>query len=90
MSLPELSLPEQTSVGSCRIYVSEFDMHKFKSNSLAYFRWMAVPGDARRRLPMSSDIAPVLMDLSKYKGQRLQSFAELIPEIAVESCDREW
>ena len=61
-----------------RIYVSEFDMHKFTSNSQARFQ---VDGsfhkhDARIAsiAPMSSDIAPGLMDLSKYKGQRPPKF----------------
>jgi len=61
-----------------RIYVSEFDMYKFSSNSRARFQ---VDGSLRKHdariasiAPVSSDIALGLIDPSKYKGQRPPKF----------------
>lgn len=61
-----------------RIYVSEFDMDKFTSNSPARFQ---VDGSLHKQdarivsiAPVPSDIAPGLMDLSKYQGQRPPKF----------------
>jgi putative peptide zinc metalloprotease protein len=61
-----------------RVYLSEFDVYKFTSNSPARFQ---VDGslckhDARilSIAPLSSDIAPGLIDLTKYKGERPPRF----------------
>jgi HlyD family secretion protein len=60
------------------IYVSEFEMYKFGPNSPARL-W--VDGQFGRHQaktvavsPLSSEIAPGLIDLSKYKGQRAPNF----------------
>jgi putative peptide zinc metalloprotease protein len=56
-----------------RIYISEFEMYKFGPDSAARLQVDGLWGkrDARTVAiePMSSDIAPALMDLSKFKGQ---------------------
>jgi putative peptide zinc metalloprotease protein len=61
-----------------RIYVSEFEMYKFRGASRARFQ---VDGSLRKHdatvagiAPVSSEIAPGLIDLSKYKGQRPPRF----------------
>lgn len=61
-----------------RIYVSEFDMYKFGPDSPARIQ---VDGSFRkydatvvRIAPVSSEIAPGLIDLSNYKGQRPPRF----------------
>jgi hypothetical protein len=61
-----------------RIYVSEFDMYKFRDDSPARLQ---VDGMLRRQeartiriASLSSDIAPGLIDLSKYKGQSPPKF----------------
>jgi putative peptide zinc metalloprotease protein len=69
-----------------RIYVSEFDIYKFTPNSRARFQ---MDGSLRKHnarivsiAPLSSDIAPGLIDLTKYKGERPPRFYvfELIGE----------
>jgi putative peptide zinc metalloprotease protein len=61
-----------------RIYVSEFDMYKFGPDSAARLQVDGLWGRRNARTvaiePMSSDIAPALIDLSKYKGQRPPRF----------------
>jgi len=61
-----------------RIYVSEFDMYKFRADSPARLQvdGMMHKQNARtvRIAPLSSDIAPGLLDLSKYKGQNPPKF----------------
>ena len=61
-----------------RIYVSEFDMYKFREDSPARLQvdGMLRKQEARtvRIAPLSSDIAPGLIDLSKYKGQSPPKF----------------
>ena len=61
-----------------RIYMSEFEMYKFGPDSAARLQVDGMWGkrDARTVAiePMSSDIAPALMDLSKFKGQRPPRF----------------
>jgi putative peptide zinc metalloprotease protein len=61
-----------------RIYVSEFEMYKFHVDSAARLQVDGILGkrDARtvRVAPLSSDIAPGLIDLSKYKGQSPPKF----------------
>jgi putative peptide zinc metalloprotease protein len=56
-----------------RIYISEFEMYKFGPDSAARLQVDGLWGkrDARTVAiePVSSDIAPALMDLSKFKGQ---------------------
>jgi putative peptide zinc metalloprotease protein len=61
-----------------RIYVSEFEMYKLREDSPARLQ---VDGAVRRRdartvavAPISSEIAPGLIDLSRYKGQRAPRF----------------
>lgn len=61
-----------------RIYVSEFDMYKFHPDSPARLQ---VDGSFRKHnartvgiAPLASDIAPGLIDLSKYKGQQPPRF----------------
>lgn len=61
-----------------RIYVSEFDMYKFQADSPARLQvdGMLSKHNARtvRIAPLSSDILPGLLDLSKYKGQSPPKF----------------
>ena len=61
-----------------RIYISEFEMYKFGPDSAARLQVDGTWGkrDARTVAiePMSSDIAPALIDLSKFKGQRPPRF----------------
>ena len=61
-----------------RIYISEFEMYKFGPDSAARLQVDGLWGrrDARTLAvePMSSDIAPELIDLSKFKGQRPPRF----------------
>ncbi len=61
-----------------RIYISEFEMYKFGPDSAARLQVDGLWGkrDARTSAiePMSSDIAPALIDLSKFKGQRPPRF----------------
>ena len=56
-----------------RIYISEFEMYKFGTDSAARLQVDGLWGkrDARTVAiePISSDIAPALMDQSKFKGQ---------------------
>jgi len=61
-----------------RIYVSEFDMYKFRGATRARFQ---VDGSFSKHdasivsiTPVSVEIPPGLIDLSKYKGQRLPKF----------------
>jgi putative peptide zinc metalloprotease protein len=61
-----------------RIYVSEFEMYKFNADSPARLRldgrWGTFYARTSGIAPLSSDIAPGLIDLSKYKGQRAPRF----------------
>ena len=61
-----------------RIYVSEFDMYKFRADSPARLQIDGMLGKQEARTariaPLSSDIAPGLLDLSKYKGQSPPKF----------------
>lgn len=61
-----------------RIYVSEFEMHKFHLNSPARLQvdGFLTKYDAQTLdiMPLSSDIAPGLIDLTKYKGQSPPKF----------------
>ena len=61
-----------------RIYISEFDIYKFKSDAPARIQ---VDGSLEKHnartlriAPASSDVAPGLIQLSKYKGQRPPRF----------------
>jgi hypothetical protein len=61
-----------------RIYVSEFEMYKFRPDSPARIQ---VDGSFRKHTaqtvgiaPVSSEIAPGLIDLSQYKGQQPPRF----------------
>ena len=61
-----------------RIYVSEFEMYKFNADSPARLqldgRWGTLYARTSGIAPLSSDVAPGLIDLSKYKGQRAPRF----------------
>lgn len=61
-----------------RIYVSEFDMYKLKQDAPARLQVDGMIGryDARTVAvaPISSEISPGLIDLSRYKGQRAPMF----------------
>jgi multidrug efflux pump subunit AcrA (membrane-fusion protein) len=61
-----------------RVYVSEFDMYKFRADSPARLQidgmWGKPEARTVRIAPLSSDIAPGLLDLSKYKGQSPPKF----------------
>jgi putative peptide zinc metalloprotease protein len=61
-----------------RIYVSEFEMYKFNADSPARLqldgRWGTLYARTSRIAPLSSDVAPGLIDLSKYRGQRAPRF----------------
>jgi multidrug efflux pump subunit AcrA (membrane-fusion protein) len=61
-----------------RIYVSEFEMYKFHVDSAARLQVDGMLGKRNARTvrvaPLSSDIAPGLIDLSKYKGQSPPKF----------------
>lgn len=64
-----------------RIYVSEYELYKYRSNSSARLqvegmlgRWQAVK---MRISPASTEVSPGLMDLSKFKGMRAPTFYEV-------------
>ena len=61
-----------------RIYVSEFEMYKFNADSPARLqldgRWGTLYARTSGIAPLSSDVEPGLIDLSKYKGQRAPRF----------------
>lgn len=61
-----------------RIYISEFEMRKFNADSPARLQVDGVFGKLNARTvniaPLSSDIAPGLIDMSKYKGQSPPKF----------------
>jgi putative peptide zinc metalloprotease protein len=61
-----------------RIYVSEFEMYKLRQNAPARLQVDGMIGrhDARTVAvaPVSSEISPGLIDLSRYKGQRAPMF----------------
>jgi putative peptide zinc metalloprotease protein len=61
-----------------RIYISEFEMYKFGVDSAARLQVDGLWGKRNARTiaiePISSDIAPALIDLSKFKGQRPPKF----------------
>ncbi|HEX4785427.1 MAG TPA: HlyD family efflux transporter periplasmic adaptor subunit [Candidatus Sulfotelmatobacter sp.] len=61
-----------------RIYVSEFEMYKFNVNSPARLQVDGFLAKFHARtaniMPLSADIAPGLIDLSKYKGQSPPKF----------------
>jgi len=73
-------LAEVADVSSlrARIYVSEFDMYKLKQNAPARLQVDGMIGrhDARTVAvaPISTEISPGLIDLSRYKGQRAPRF----------------
>jgi putative peptide zinc metalloprotease protein len=77
---PGTELVEVADLGRlrARIYVSEFDMYKFRPDSPARIQ---VDGSFRKHdartigiAPAASEIAPGLIDLSKYKGQQPPRF----------------
>lgn len=74
----ELAEVADVSRMRARIYVSEFEMYKFNANSPARLQVDGLLGkhDARtvNVAPLSSDIAPGLIDLSKYQGQLAPKF----------------
>jgi putative peptide zinc metalloprotease protein len=61
-----------------RVYISEFEMYKFKADAPARLQVDGLVGrhDARTLAiaPLSSDISAGLIDLSAYKGQRQPKF----------------
>ena len=61
-----------------RIYVSEYDMYKYRADSLARLQVDGIFGkwEARslKASPASSEIAPGLLDLSKFTGMRAPTF----------------
>jgi putative peptide zinc metalloprotease protein len=69
----ELAEIADLSLLKASIYISEFEMYKFGRDSAARLQVDGLWGkrDARTVAiaPMSSDIAPALIDLSKFKGQ---------------------
>ncbi len=73
-------LAEVADVSSlrARIYVSEFDMYKLKQDSPARLQVDGMIGRHDARIvgiaPISLEITPGLIDLSKYKGQRAPRF----------------
>ncbi|MFY9560002.1 MAG: HlyD family efflux transporter periplasmic adaptor subunit [Terriglobales bacterium] len=86
----ELAEVGNLSTLRARIYVSEYDMYKFHSESHARVRF---DGMFRKRdaqmvalAPVSSEIAPGLIDLTKYKGLRPPNF--YIVDLRVGNADR--
>jgi putative peptide zinc metalloprotease protein len=74
----ELAEVGNLSAMRARIYVSEYDMYRFHSGAAARVR---LDGMFKKRdaqmvgvAPMSSEIAPGLLDLTKYKGLRPPNF----------------
>jgi putative peptide zinc metalloprotease protein len=61
-----------------RIYVSEYEMHKYRPNSAALLQVDGIFQKWSARLqtvsPTSSQIAPGLIDLEKFKGMNLPTF----------------
>ena len=64
-----------------RIYVSEYELYKYRSSSNGRLqvdgmlgRWQAAK---MRMSPASTEVAPGLMDLSKFKGMRPPTFYEM-------------
>jgi putative peptide zinc metalloprotease protein len=61
-----------------RIYISEYEMYKFNANSPVRLQVDGFlgkyPAQTVSIAPLASDVAPGLMDLSKYKGQSPPKF----------------
>jgi putative peptide zinc metalloprotease protein len=77
----ELAEVDDTRTMRARIYVSEYEIYKYRPNSFAR---MHVDGTFRkwdagslRVSPASSEIAPGLLDLSKFKGMHSPTFYEI-------------
>lgn len=72
-----------------RIYVSEFDMYKLKEGAPARLQVDGMTGlhDAQTAAvaPISSEILPGLIDLSRYKGQRAPRF--YVFDLLVDNAD---
>ena len=72
-----------------RIYISEFDMYKFGADSPARLQVDGIIGKRKaktiRVAPLSSDIAPGVLDLSRYKGQSPPRF--YVFELLVDNQD---
>ena len=73
-----------------RIYVSEYELHKYRSPAIGRLRvdgimetWQAA---SVKVSPTPLDIAPGLIDLSKFKGMRAPIFYEI--DLLVENADR--
>jgi len=77
----ELAEVADTRTMRARLYVSEYDMHKYRSDSRGRLHVDGVLGrwDAAslRVSPISSEIAPGLLDLSKFKGMHPPKFYEM-------------
>ena len=74
----ELVEVDDTRIMRARIYVSEYEMHKYHTDSLArlYVDGTFRKWDARSSTvsPTSSEIAPGLLDLEKFNGMRSPAF----------------
>ncbi|MFZ0953125.1 MAG: HlyD family efflux transporter periplasmic adaptor subunit, partial [Candidatus Sulfotelmatobacter sp.] len=74
----ELAEVNDTRIMRARIFVSEYEMHKYRPNSVARLQ---VDGTFRKWdagslavSPTSSEIAPGLLDLERFKGMRSPTF----------------
>jgi hypothetical protein len=72
-----------------RIYASEYEMYKLHSNSLGVLQIGGLIGRWRagnlQVLPIPQEIAPGLMDLTKFKGMRPPTFYEM--DLRVKNSD---
>jgi hypothetical protein len=61
-----------------RIYLSEYEMYKYRPNPIARLQVDGIPrkweSGSLTASPASSEIAPGLLDLEKFKGMRLPTF----------------
>jgi putative peptide zinc metalloprotease protein len=77
----ELAEVDDMRTMRARIYVSEYEMYKYRANSAARLRVEGIfrKWDTRSvtASPTSSEIAPGLLDLSKFKGMRAPTFYAL-------------
>jgi putative peptide zinc metalloprotease protein len=77
----ELAEVADTRMMRARIYISEYDLHKYRQNSSARLQVDGMLGrwEALRVLvsPTSTEILPGLIDLSKFKGMRSPTFYEM-------------
>jgi putative peptide zinc metalloprotease protein len=86
----EVAEVADTRTMRARLYVSEYDMHNYRPDSRGRLQVDGILGKwdsgTVRVSPTSSEIAPGLIDLSKFKGMRPPTFYEM--DLLVANPDR--